>query len=333
MELSHLSAKLEKLDPLLLDPTTIEIALNADGRIWLERVGDTEMKLCDELQLDPQMVDDLARNIANKQNLTLTQAEPKISTSLTYRNVALRCQAIIPPAASGGTVISFRAFRQRSQDQEPKSFKFLREQGRSLEDERREKLRVLEGLVQNGQDPDKFLRGCVDERLNVIISGQTSSGKTELSRRLLWMVAETERLALIEDSEELLPLQKNVVSLISERMAKSPRSADQLLEATLRLRPDRIILGELRGVEAMTFLEAINTGHEGSFTTVHAQSARKAIERLAMMGLRSGFQMTFSEIARYVSNSIDVIIQTGRIGSERGILEVYFPALDEATVT
>ena len=114
----------------------------------------------------------------------------------------------------------------------------------------------------------------------------------------------------------------------AERAEASARSADKLLEMTLRLRPDRIILGELRGVEAVTFLEAINTGHEGSFTTVHATTARKAVNRLAFLVMRAGMPLTLTEIRDYVRESIDVIVQTGRVGNERGILETYFPALD-----
>ena len=137
-----------------------------------------------------------------------------------------------------------------------------------------------------------------------------------------------DRLVLIEDSAELLPGHENVVSLIAERVETSARSADKLLEMTLRLRPDRIILGELRGVEAVTFLEAINTGHEGSFTTLHATTARKAVNRLAFLVMRAGMPLTLTEIRDYVRESIDVIVQTGRVGKERGILETYFPALD-----
>ena len=96
----------------------------------------------------------------------------------------------------------------------------------------------------------------------------------------------------------------------------------------LRLRPDRIILGELRGTEAVTFLEAINTGHEGSVTTIHATSARKAVNRLAFLVMRAGMPLTLTEIRDYVRESIDVIVQTGRIGTGRGILETWFPGLD-----
>jgi type IV secretion system protein VirB11 len=228
-------------------------------------------------------------------------------------------------------VVSLRVFRRRSAGVPPRHFGFLRNPAVSLEEERLETLRRIRNMAREGEDPDLFLQACVEARLNMVISGGTSSGKTELARRLLWMVEDEHRLALIEDSTELLPGQENVVSLIADRREGSPRSADKLLEMTLRLRPDRIILGELRGVEAVTFLEAINTGHEGSFTTLHATSARKAVNRLAFLVMRAGMPLTLMEIRDYVLGSIDVIVQTGRIGAERGILETWFPGLERQT--
>lgn len=225
-------------------------------------------------------------------------------------------------------MISVRVFRRRLAGEAPRHFRFLRDQTVSLETERLKRLRAIHELAMEGGNPDTFLRACVQSRMNLVISGGTSSGKTELARRLLWMVEEKHRLALIEDAAELLPTQENIISLIADRLEVSARSADKLLEMTLRLRPDRIILGELRGIEAVTFLEAINTGHEGSVTTIHATSARKAVNRLAFLVMRAGMPLTLSEILDYVLGSIDVIVQTGRIGTERGILETWFPGLD-----
>ena len=325
--LGHLESKLAVLRPLIEADSTIEVAINGDGRVWVERAGDSAMSLAD-VTLSPVEVKDLAGLIANKQRLTLTDALPAISTTIDYAGATLRCQAIIPPASAGGTTITFRVFRRRLAGDAPKHFRFLRDQTVSLEAERLELLREVRNMAMHGADPDEFLRACIQARMNIVISGGTSSGKTELARRLLWMVEEWHRLVLIEDSAELLPAHENVVSLIAERTEASARSADKLLEMTLRLRPDRIILGELRGVEAMTFLEAINTGHEGSFTTLHATTARKAVNRLAFLVMRAGMPLTLTEIRDYVRESIDVIVQTGRIGNERGILETYFPALE-----
>ncbi|WP_188717375.1 ATPase, T2SS/T4P/T4SS family, partial [Paracoccus acridae] len=278
--------------------------------------------------LPPVEVRDLAGLIANKQRLTLTDSQPAISTTIEVAGAALRCQAIIPPASAGGTVISVRVFRRRAAGDAPRHFRFLRDPTVSLEAERLERLREIRSLGTEGHDPDAFLRACVQSRVNLVISGGTSSGKTELARRLLWMVEDEHRLALIEDATELLPSQENTVSLIADRTEASPRSAGRLLEMTLRLRPDRIILGELRGIEAVTFLEAINTGHEGSFTTIHATSARKAVNRLAFLVMRAGMPLTLSEIRDYVLQSVDVVVQTGRVGTGRGILETWFPGLD-----
>jgi type IV secretion system protein VirB11 len=175
---------------------------------------------------------------------------------------------------------------------------------------------------------EDFLARLVGERLNVIVSGGTSTGKTELGRRLLELVSPHERIVTIEDSLELLPGQANAVSLIAQRDEGSPRSATRLLQAALRLRPDRIILGELRGPEAATFLDAINTGHSGSFTTLHAHSARKAMDRLALLVLAQGTRLGFAEVIRHLETSIDVILQMGRDGERRGILEMYFPGLE-----
>lgn len=327
-EAGHLETRLQVLRPLLGDEATIEIAINADGRVWVERAGDSAMSPSD-VTLSPVAVKDLAGLIANKQRLTLTEDQPAISTTIAFAGATLRCQAIIPPASAGGTVISVRVFRRRLAGDAPRHFRFLRDQTVSLETERLKRLRAIHELAMEGDNPDTFLRACVQSRMNLVISGGTSSGKTELARRLLWMVEEKHRLALIEDAAELLPTQENIISLIADRLEASARSADKLLEMTLRLRPDRIILGELRGIEAVTFLEAINTGHEGSFTTIHATSARKAVNRLAFLVMRAGMPLTLSEIRDYVLGSIDVIVQTGRIGTERGILETWFPGLDK----
>ncbi|HRO14281.1 MAG TPA: ATPase, T2SS/T4P/T4SS family [Paracoccus sp. (in: a-proteobacteria)] len=143
------------------------------------------------------------------------------------------------------------------------------------------------------------------------------------------MVEEWHRLVLIEDSTELLPAQDNVVSLIAERVEASARSADRFVEMILHLRPDRIVLGELRGIKAMTFLEAINTGHEGSFTPVHATTACQAVNRLAFLVMRAGMSLTPTEIRDHVRESMDVIVQTGRVGEERGVPETWFPAREE----
>jgi type IV secretion system protein VirB11 len=328
--MSYLDTYLGQLDAVLVDPAIIEIAINADGSIWIERAGQIHMTRSDLSPLPARQVRDLASQIANSTSNTFTDAAPLVSAAVRYRDLMLRCQVVGAPAVSSGTVIGIRIFRSHIGDarRPARAFSFLRGQENSLEEEHRAMVAGIRAKSE-GVDVDAFLQTLVRERLNVIVSGGTSTGKTELGRKLLEMVAPDERIVTIEDSLELLPGQPNTVSLIAQRDEKSPRSADKLLQATLRLRPDRIILGELRGAEASTFLDAINTGHSGSFTTLHAHSARKAMDRLALLVMAQGTKLSFAEVIRYLQTSIDVILQMGRIGDQRGIMEMYFPGLDD----
>lgn len=328
--MSYLDTYLGQLDTALSDPAVMELAINADGSIWLERTGQIHMTRSGLPVLPARSVRDLASQIANSTSNTFTDSAPLVSAAVKYHDLMLRCQVVGTPAVSGGTVIGIRVFRSRQGDvrRTAKSFSFLRGQESSLEEERRAMVAEIRAGSE-GADVEAFLGKLVSERLNVIVSGGTSTGKTELGRKLLEIVAQDERIVTIEDSLELLPGQPNTVSLIAQRDEASPRSAAKLLQATLRLRPDRIILGELRGAEAATFLDAINTGHSGSFTTLHAHSARKAMDRLALLVMAQGTRLSFGEVIRYLQTSIDVILQMGRIGDQRGIMEMYFPGLDD----
>ncbi|SMO99162.1 ATPase, T2SS/T4P/T4SS family [Paracoccus laeviglucosivorans] len=319
---------LRPLRPLIEDPAAIEIAINADGRVWIERSGASHMVAVATMQLRPHEVSDLAAQIANEVRQPLTEQMPMVSATIASGPVTLRAQVLIPPAVAQGAVIALRLFRARGTDDAPRRFGFLRPPERSSEAERQARVAKIRQLLGRNDDPDAFLRAAIDMHLNILVSGGTSTGKTELARRLQWMISERERLVLIEDAPELMPAQPNHVSLIATRDDTAARSAERLLQATLRLRPDRIILGELRGREAVTYLSAINSGHGGSFTTLHAETARKALDKLALLVLQTGTQLSFAEVLRYLRGSIDVVIQAGRVGAERGILEVWFPGLE-----
>ena len=324
--MSYLAEYLKALEPLLADPSVIEIAVNADGRTWIERSGAVHMSEAPLPRWSPSALRDLAGQIANTSREKLTDMSPIVSTALAHAGVDLRVQAMIEPAVLDGTALAIRIFRGRDRAESLKSFRFLRDPGTSLEEERQAKFAAALESVEAG-DVDALLKLAVTERMNIIVSGGTSTGKTELGRRLLSLVNPTERIVTIEDSAELLPSQPNVVSLIASRDATLNRTADLLLQASLRLRPDRIILGELRGAEAVTFLDVINTGHSGSFTTIHAETARKAMERLALLVLATGTRLSFDDVLRYLANSIDVIIQMGRVGEKRGVMEVWRPGI------
>ena len=324
---AYLSSYLKRFDKFIDDPTVIELVINGNGHCFIERQGLAQMVRCPDDDIQPQDTFDIATQAANDGNTKLTAKSPLLSVTVEHKHAMLRVQAVIPPASDSGTVLSFRIFRPGVSG-EPKTFEFLRKDVlASQDDERKEKLRTIENMAKGSIDG--FLKEVLRLELNVVIAGGTSTGKTELGRRMLWLIEDHERLVTIEDSSELRPRQSNVVSLIAERSEDSPRSADKLLQATLRLRPDRIIVGELRGSEAATFLEAINTGHGGSFTTLHAQTARKAMDRLALMMMGTGTQLRYPEVIRYLKSTIDIVIHVGRFEDFRGIAEVYVPPLDD----
>ena len=208
---------------------------------------------------------------------------------------------------------------------------FLYGKERKLEDLRVEKKRALRAVVAAGVIDDA-LAFCVENKLNMIVSGGTSTGKTVAARKILAHVPAEERIVTIEEAAELLPTQPNAVTLIANRDAEF-QTADVLLTATLRMRPDRIILGEVRGKEAMTFLEAINTGHGGSMTTLHAETPQLAVQRLAIAALKTEIPMTYADMIQYIENSIDVIIQAGRHDGKRGITEFYLPGATEIGIS
>lgn len=330
MSNSFLDHYLEALHDIITDPRSIEISINANAEVWVEKAGATYMTKVATPGASPRWVKDVAHQVANATNQPLSEQAPMVSGTVQYLGITLRVQAIIPPAAADGTIISMRIFRPRPKGDEPRKFAFLRSPEKSTEEERREKIKQIGNLISRDSDPDEFLRASILMQLNILVSGGTSTGKTELARRLQWMIPDEERLVVIEDATELLPNQSNSVNLIATRSGSSERTADKLLQATLRLRPDRIILGELRGKEAVTFLGAINSGHGGSFTTIHAETARKAFDKLALLVLEAGTQLTFPEVIKYLQGSIDMVIQTGREDSARGIMEVWFPALDQS---
>jgi len=161
-------------------------------------------------------------------------------------------------------------------------------------------------------------------RKTILISGGTSSGKTTFLNALLKLVPAHERILTVEDTPEIVVGQPNTLGLVAVKgaLGEAAVSVEDLLQASLRLRPDRIIVGEIRGREAATFLRAINTGHPGSFTTVHANTPEGALDQIALMVLQSGLSLSREETIIYTRSLIDVIIQLGRINGARRIVDI-----------
>jgi len=168
------------------------------------------------------------------------------------------------------------------------------------------------------------LREAVRGRRNVLISGGTSTGKTTFLNALLREIPPEERLILIEDTPELEMIHRNALGLLAARsvLGEAEVRAEDLLMAALRMRPDRIILGELRGAEAFTFLRAVNTGHPGSMTTIHADGPLRAIEQLVMLVLLAGSRLGRDDVRHYVRESVDVFVHLDRSAGRRRVRQV-----------
>jgi type IV secretion system protein VirB11 len=164
----------------------------------------------------------------------------------------------------------------------------------------------------------------VRARKNILVSGGTSTGKTTFLNALIREIPRDERLIIIEDTPELRFEHDNAIGLLAARSAlgEAQVTADSLLAASLRMRPDRIIVGELRGSEAYTYLRAVNTGHPGSMTTVHADSAERAVEQIALLVLQTGTRLGRDDVRHYVRMTTDVFVHLERRGGRRRIAEV-----------
>mgnify|MGYP003668610560 FL=1 len=323
---SFLLSYLAPLSGYLGDPRMVEVTINPDGRVWFERQGDSHMQEAEQLTFAPAQAADLAKAIASDVDVPLSTKKPIVSGKVEHGGAPLRAQVVAKPVIEGAAAITFRRYSQTKLT--IGSIGLLHDELVDLDKRRRERAGTVRDLSSQGKVMEA-MQLCIEDRLNVLISGGTSTGKTTFARALLDMVDPRERIVTIEDAFELFPGHANTVSMKSDRTPNSEKSPAKLLESSLRMRPDRIIVGELRGGEATTFLEAINTGHGGSFTTIHADTALKAIDRLAMMVLGTGLNMTFEEVRRYCAHSIDAVIQLGRSDGRRGIAEIFLPGAAE----
>lgn len=314
---SYLERYLDPFRDLITREDIVEFAINPDGRVWIERQGAAVMEETGQ-KLDPDAAANLASTLVGDARARVSERVPLVSGKIEYRGRPLRVQVVVPPAVECGAAISVRLFGVEMLTRYKPRYLFG--EPVSLDQRRRKTLVKIASLART--DLDAALALLIEARLTLLISGGTSSGKTTFARYLLKYVPARERLITIEDAFELFPPQPNTVSLLAERMAQSQRSANALLQASLRMRPDRIVLGEVRGPEALTYLEVINTGHGGSVTTIHAETAELAMDRLAIMVLQAGTPLSFTEVRTYIQKSVDMIVQLGRAGGKRGVTEL-----------
>jgi pilus assembly protein CpaF len=276
------------LEPLLNDPTISDILVNTYKRVYVERHGmleETSVQFRDDAHL-MAIIDRIVSAIGRR----VDESSPMVDARLADGS---RVNAIIPPLAVDGPCLSIRRF------------------GRD---------RLISGdLVQNNTLTEamlEMLSGCVTARLNILISGGTGAGKTTLLNVLSSYISGRERIVTIEDAAELQLHQEHVVRLETRSPNIEGKGAIQqreLVTNSLRMRPDRIIVGEVRGEEALDMLQAMNTGHDGSLTTIHANSPRDALARLETMIAMASFNIPDVAIRRQIASALDVVIQVSRL--------------------
>ncbi len=276
------------IQPLLDDQTVTEVMVNGPGRVYIERLG--------KVHLTPVKFDDdeHVRRVIDRIILPLGR---RVDTDNPLVDARLpdgsRVNAVIPPVAIDGSSITIRKFGSK-------------------------KLTV-EDLFQFGSMTPQiaeFLKACVVSRMNIVISGGTGSGKTTLLNVLSGFIPEDERIVTIEDAAELKLHQDHVVRLEAKKPnldGKGEVTIRELVRNSLRMRPERIVVGECRGGEALDMLQAMNTGHDGSLTTLHANTPRDAISRMETMSLMAGLDFPLKVIREQIASAIELIVQQARL--------------------
>lgn len=316
----YLQSYLAPFAGILARPDVTDIYVNAPEECWAETLGGG-IERHGIAGLDETALARLARQIAAYAHQGISREHPILSAALPGGE---RVQIIIPPATRGGIVLAIR--KHVSSDLTLADYVASGAFESAHLDGSRQATELdvqLRDRLESG-DVAGLLGAAVKGRRNILISGGTSTGKTTFLNALIQEVPHQERLIFIEDTPELHLHHPNAVGLIAPRSALGEAlvTAEDLLNASLRMRPDRIILGELRGPEAYTFLRAVNTGHPGSMTTVHADSPERAIEQIALLVLQGGTTLRREDVVHYIRSTIDVFVQLSRTAGRRSVSEI-----------
>ncbi len=288
VDILHETFGLGPIEPLLYDPDISDILVNRYNQIYIEKFG--KLQKVDLSFRDDNHLLQIIDRIVSKIGRRVDESSPYVDARLPDGS---RVNAIIPPLALDGPVLSIRRFGV-------------------------DPLKMLD-IIAFGtltQNMAKVLEGCVKCRLNILISGGTGTGKTTLLNILSEFVPNTERIITIEDSAELQLKQEHVVRLETRPPnieGKGEVTQRDLVRNTLRMRPDRIIVGEVRGGEALDMLQAMNTGHDGSLSTIHANTARDALARLETMVLMAGMDLPERAIKEQIASALNVVVHLSRM--------------------
>ena len=283
----------EKIKKLLSDPAITEIMINGSVATFVEIEGKKKsIDLVFSIEEIKEAINEIFKNSGKN-----------VSTRLPYADICMedgsRANVIIEPLARFGSAITIRKFSQE--------------------------IKSLDDLVNRGalsQKMANFLIACIKGRLSILFSGATGAGKTTTMEMLSFHIPEEERVVTIEDTAELKLHNKNIVSLETrspDEEGKGEVSLRDLIRNSLRMRPDRIIVGEVRGPEALDMLQAMSTGHKGTLAVIHGNSPQEIVSRLETLILSSGIKLPIEEIRKMISNTIDIIVQQERFsdGSRR----------------
>ncbi len=287
-EISHNILGYGPIEPFLADESVTEVMVNNHATIYVERKGmieETDVQFGSELHL-LQVIDRIVAQTGRR----IDESSPMVDARLPDGS---RVNAIIPPLAITGPSLTIRKFSK---------------QPLTMDD--------LVGFGTISHQGAAFLEACVEGKLNVLVAGGTGTGKTTMLNVLSSFIPERERIITIEDAAELKLSQRHVIALEARPANTEGRGAisiRDLVRNALRMRPDRIVVGECRGPEAVDMLQAMNTGHDGSLTTIHANSPRDALARTETLVLTAGFDMPLKAIRDQISSAFDLVIQTNRL--------------------
>ena len=320
--LKALHAYLEPLQKFFDIDGVNEIIINKPNEVWLENAGKTTVHEVPELTMNHLRA--MASLVAQSTEQAISEVTPLLSGTLPN---GYRIQIVIPPACDPDSICY--AIRKPSVlnwtlDDYEKMGAFKDASIGERVDEDKE---VLVSLLSQNKIKE-FLKQSVLRKKNIIVSGGTSTGKTTFTNAVLREIPVSERIITIEDAREInLTNHKNRLHLLASKggQGRANVNTQQLIEACLRLRPERIIMGELRGAEAFSFLRAINTGHPGSISTVHADATMMSLQQIKLMVMQAGLGMPPDEIMDYIKSVVDVIVQLKRgEGGIRYISEIYY---------
>ncbi len=313
----YLRSFLKPLETWLGRPDVTEVLINRPHEIWLETNSSARMERIEVPDLNSIALSRLAAQVARANHQGVSRAHPLLSGLLPGGE---RIQIIAPPATRTHLAIAIRKHVPVDLDladyAAAGAFASVRgagdhDAGRSLRD-----------LLAAG-DLLAFFRTAVAARKTILISGGTSSGKTTFLNAMLKQIAPHERVITIEDTPEVSLDRPNALGLVAVRgtTGEAEVTPEDLLQAALRMRPDRLLLGEMRGSEAFSFLRAVNTGHPGSISTIHANSCAGAIEQVALLALQARVNLGRSEIIAYARSVIDIVVQLRRSASGQRIVD------------